>query len=186
MKPKPRNGFRSTLEARWAVFFEDLGVDVEYESRLFAVPGEPWYLPDFWIGQLEAYVEIKPSLTAFYDPTTEEFSKAQVVANQGERLVVLSGLPRCPYPCSMPRGWWSFRGRALNNLGEDEPPALLIRPQAWQEVWGNAEVIEACLSLNRFGKLLVEPFVPPHGYQGDPHHAGLHRAMERSYALGKP
>lgn len=38
--------FRSRLEARWAVFFDTLGVPWEYEPEGFVVEGTP-YLPDF-------------------------------------------------------------------------------------------------------------------------------------------
>lgn len=38
--------FRSRTEARWAVFFTELGIDYEYESEGYDVDGR-WYLPDF-------------------------------------------------------------------------------------------------------------------------------------------
>ena len=38
--------FRSRLEARWAVFFTDLGLKWEYEPEGFQLPSG-WYLPDF-------------------------------------------------------------------------------------------------------------------------------------------
>lgn len=38
--------FRSRLEARWAVFFDQLGVRWEYEPEGYRVNGRP-YLPDF-------------------------------------------------------------------------------------------------------------------------------------------
>lgn len=39
--------FRSRLEARWAVFFDALGVDWEYEPEGFELPSGRRYLPDF-------------------------------------------------------------------------------------------------------------------------------------------
>lgn len=39
--------FRSRLEARWAVFFNALGVDYEYEPEGFELPSGKKYLPDF-------------------------------------------------------------------------------------------------------------------------------------------
>lgn len=39
--------FRSRLEARWAVFFDALGVDYEYEPEGFNLPNGGRYLPDF-------------------------------------------------------------------------------------------------------------------------------------------
>lgn len=39
--------FRSRLEARWAVFFDTLGVEYEYEPEGFMLPSGKCYLPDF-------------------------------------------------------------------------------------------------------------------------------------------
>lgn len=39
--------FRSRLEARWAVFFDALGVEYEYEPEGFTLPSGEKYLPDF-------------------------------------------------------------------------------------------------------------------------------------------
>lgn len=41
--------FRSRLEARWAVFFDELGVQYEYEPEGFEMPSGNRYLPDFKI-----------------------------------------------------------------------------------------------------------------------------------------
>lgn len=44
--------FRSRLEARWAVFFDNMGVPYEYEKEGFELDGEfetVRYLPDFWL-----------------------------------------------------------------------------------------------------------------------------------------
>jgi hypothetical protein len=52
--------FRSRLEARWAVFFDEIGLKWEYEKEGFDVDGK-WYLPDFYLPFIDAYVEIKPT-----------------------------------------------------------------------------------------------------------------------------
>lgn len=39
--------FRSRLEARWAVFFDTLGIRYEYEPEGFELDDGTWYLPDF-------------------------------------------------------------------------------------------------------------------------------------------
>jgi hypothetical protein len=51
--------FRSRLEARWAVFFDALGVPYEYEKEGFDLGKTGWYLPDFWLPGLGYWVEIK-------------------------------------------------------------------------------------------------------------------------------
>lgn len=50
--------FRSRLEARWAVFFNELGIKYEYEKEGYELPSGR-YLPDFWLPELDIYVEIK-------------------------------------------------------------------------------------------------------------------------------
>lgn len=50
--------FRSRLEARWAVFFDTLGVKWEYEKEGYDLDGV-WYLPDFWLPEQECWFEVK-------------------------------------------------------------------------------------------------------------------------------
>jgi len=52
--------FRSRLEARWAVFFDTLGVPYEYEPEGFELRGGNRYLPDFWLPTCDCWLEIKP------------------------------------------------------------------------------------------------------------------------------
>jgi hypothetical protein len=51
--------FRSRLEARWAVFLDALGVRWLYEHEGYDLDGL-WYLPDFWLPDLECWLEVKP------------------------------------------------------------------------------------------------------------------------------
>ena len=48
--------FRSRLEARWAVFFDALGIEWTYEPNVDGAPAG--YLPDFDLGHF--YFEVKP------------------------------------------------------------------------------------------------------------------------------
>lgn len=58
--------FRSRLEARWAVFFETLGVAYQYESQGYLLGDEKRpYLPDFWLPGIGAWVEVKGEMAAF-------------------------------------------------------------------------------------------------------------------------
>lgn len=50
--------FRSRLEARWAVFFDSLDVEWEYEKEGFDL-GTERYLPDFWLPTQNVWIEIK-------------------------------------------------------------------------------------------------------------------------------
>lgn len=51
--------FRSRLEARWAVFFDTLGIRWEYEKEGYDLGEAGWYLPDFWLPRPQCFVEIK-------------------------------------------------------------------------------------------------------------------------------
>lgn len=64
--------FRSRLEARWAVTFDKLGFEWEYEPQGFTVGNrlnleglpDTWnYLPDFWLPQHRVWVEVKGELS---------------------------------------------------------------------------------------------------------------------------
>jgi len=50
--------FRSRLEARWAVFFDALGIPWEYEKEGFELLSGR-YLPDFYLTEDKLWVEIK-------------------------------------------------------------------------------------------------------------------------------
>ena len=50
--------FRSRLEARWAVFFDALGVPWEYEKEGYRLPSG-LYLPDFWLPKQACWIEVK-------------------------------------------------------------------------------------------------------------------------------
>lgn len=56
--------FRSRLEARWAVFFDELGVRYEYEPEGYNLHYMGYYLPDFALfdNEKKYLVEIKPAL----------------------------------------------------------------------------------------------------------------------------
>jgi hypothetical protein len=62
--------FRSRLEARWAVFMDALHVPYAYEPEAYDLDGL-FYLLDFWLPRLKAFLEIKPA-----EPTAEEQEKA--------------------------------------------------------------------------------------------------------------
>jgi hypothetical protein len=73
--------FRSRLEARWAVFFDALGVPYEYEKEGYEFNGVR-YLPDFWLPAQDCWVEIKGP-----PPSREEGNKAWFLATVTEKPV---------------------------------------------------------------------------------------------------
>lgn len=51
--------FRSRTEARWAIFFDAVGVSYQYEPEGFDLGEHGCYLPDFRIPSVNAWIEIK-------------------------------------------------------------------------------------------------------------------------------
>lgn len=96
--------FRSRLEARWAVFFDTLRIPYEYEKEGYTLPpieeSDPWYvghpfgtlryLPDFWLPNQQAWIEIKPS-----SPSVEEIVRAHrlAIATQHDAYIFGGPLP---------------------------------------------------------------------------------------------
>jgi hypothetical protein len=82
---------KSRLEARWAMFFDALGVSWKYEPDLFLLPSGK-YLPDFrlqWASGHALWVEVKPTeevLTARDKARYKDFAESRV-------LLLLDGPP---------------------------------------------------------------------------------------------
>jgi hypothetical protein len=89
--------FRSRLEARWAVFFDAIGWQWEYEPEGFDLGEGDFYLPDFRLicAEENLWVEIKAK-----EPNELEWRKAWKLAEQSQTRVVFGvGLPD-PYEIS--------------------------------------------------------------------------------------
>jgi hypothetical protein len=81
--------FRSRLEARWAVFFDALGVPWEYEKQGFDLGGF-YYLPDFWLPDQRCWVEIKG------EDGTDANEGARRLADAGHTVYLFIG--SIPFP----------------------------------------------------------------------------------------
>ena len=83
--------FRSRLEARWAVFFDMIGLKYEYEVEGFEMNGIR-YLPDFYIPSLDRWFEIKAKPLSEYEmKKCEEFCFNK--DNENIKFSVLVGSP---------------------------------------------------------------------------------------------
>lgn len=83
--------FRSRTEARWAVFFDTIGLQWHYETEGYELGlSKTWYLPDFYMPTWDKYVEIK----SLNQPTVEEIKKAALlVQHSGKPVLMLIGQP---------------------------------------------------------------------------------------------
>lgn len=89
--------FRSRLEARWAVFFDELEMDWEYEPQGFelSLPRKRIkYLPDFWLENPGQWVEVKGWLDT--DGMQRLWDIASVLARcaEGNDMVIFGDIPR--------------------------------------------------------------------------------------------
>lgn len=66
--PTTYNGvtYRSRLEARWAVFFNELNIKHIYEYEGFSLQKNEYYLPDFYLPYYGIYCEVKPTFNEVY------------------------------------------------------------------------------------------------------------------------
>ena len=102
--------FRSRLEARWAVFFDAIGVRWEYEKEGYDLDGV-YYLPDFYLPEWDCWIEIKGE-----DPISEKwwtYNDPRLIKFSEEKLlIVFFGLPGDNYgrwygvdSCDSGGGW---------------------------------------------------------------------------------
>lgn len=82
--------FRSRLEARWAVFFDEIDLEWMYEPEGVKLSDGSYYLPDFYFPELKKYGEVKPYLdnSNVKDPRWLTF-----IHDLKTTLLILRGVP---------------------------------------------------------------------------------------------
>ena len=84
--------FRSRLEARWAVAFDAMGLEWEYEPEGFVLSDGTYYLPDFRIklvGYEPIWFEVKGEMFTF-----DEWKKCVMLGESlKQRVLLASGQP---------------------------------------------------------------------------------------------
>lgn len=82
--------FRSRLEARWAIYFEEMGWDdYLYEPQGFALENGDKYLPDFYLPNFKTFVEVKFDVLDEFD-----FDKARLLVKATRiPLIILDSDP---------------------------------------------------------------------------------------------
>lgn len=122
--------FRSRLEARWAVFFDALGIEWEYEHEGYDLGALGWYLPDFWLPNLGFYLEVKGP-----KPTEKELAKCEALRDGDIAIALFHGVPGAhhgyfwchacddsgggPYDSEDGVRWITFQGKyCLQALGD--------------------------------------------------------------------
>lgn len=80
--------FRSRTEARWAIWFDELNIKWDYEIEGFELPDGKRYLPDFWLPEMDVFVEIKPSSPLSFN----DFMKL-IQFGELKNLIIIFGVP---------------------------------------------------------------------------------------------
>lgn len=83
--------FRSRLEARWAVFFNAIGIPFRYELQGYNLDGIK-YLPDFYLPDIGQYFEVKP-----FPVTEREYAVMCALCTESKRSVIVA--EGDPYLC---------------------------------------------------------------------------------------
>ncbi|MBF6458340.1 hypothetical protein IU433_04690 [Nocardia puris] len=105
--------FRSRLEARWAVFFDVLGIRWEYEPDGYVIGGTP-YLPDFKLlhpNEEETFAEVKGGNVDMFEGDHVRLCRG--LANlTGHPVILLTGEPalrlfNCVAPGMDERSFWA-------------------------------------------------------------------------------
>ena len=130
--------FRSRLEARWAVFFDAIGAEWEYEPEGYRLPDGTMYLPDFLLknvrgrGAENIYVEVKGVLTKDDLHKIEMFTdpKQQGYPDGNHPIIIFGQIPDCraipahyvPYLNRYVGPWWEIANvMAFQIVGEINP-----------------------------------------------------------------
>lgn len=82
--------FRSRTEARWAVFFDAMGITYLYEHEDVVLPNGRRYLPDFYLPKFDrgAYCEVKGEFTA-----DEKILCYELAKHTQKCVILLEGVP---------------------------------------------------------------------------------------------
>lgn len=141
--------YRSRLEARWAAFFDRLGIEHEYEPFDLGK-----WSPDFLLPEWNVLVEVKP-ITEFDHVTFHKMWTACAERSllEGDdaavrAILVLGVAPRFLDRCYCQVGWWAQRADAaeialLCWMADPDEPRLnvdiaAVHDEGWFTIGGDA------------------------------------------------
>jgi hypothetical protein len=122
--------FRSRLEARWAVFFDALGIAWEYEKEGYKLPNGECYLPDFWLPEMRVHGENPLTWARYNKPGVwVEIKGEEATAQEKQRCEQLSGLTQMPVVLFM-------KGLPHKSYVENSGYGLLFHPEQEDNIVG--------------------------------------------------
>ena len=168
--------FRSRLEARWAVFFDALGIKYEYEKEGYEKDGI-CYLPDFALPNMylrgkkfkNIFVEIKPKA---HELTEDESKKIAVAIDEDNALILFCGPPEIIYEMGGEQYEW-IKGSDVEYPGHDKD----IPDHLW---WDNYMILCKCYECGTFKFEFMESnymYCPICSKQCDEDHPDIQKAV---------
>lgn len=85
--------FRSRLEAKWAVFFDQMGIVYEYEPQGYVLEDGHCYLPDFYLPGYKMFVEIKPFSIGYEDILKAKIKAERIAISLNKYFLLCYGDP---------------------------------------------------------------------------------------------
>jgi hypothetical protein len=113
--------FQSTLEAKWAVFFDTLGISFECKKEVFVYDDQP-YCPTFWLPEQKCWVDVRAERSG-----NEVDARAMKLASVTRQLVYLFfGEVPLPEPTD-------GKGECIDAYFWDEDEVRYDKPYWWCE-----------------------------------------------------
>lgn len=107
--------YKSRLEARWAIFFDEYGIEFVYEPHRLLFEDDMVYVPDFFLPDLFTWFEVKG------DPTIDAQKKPRLlwekVGPKDQRVVIGLGEGQVSVPYRLDDGVVSYDGAVVKCAG---------------------------------------------------------------------
>jgi hypothetical protein len=157
--------FRSRLEARWAVFFDAVGIKYRYEAEGYEFSDGSRYLPDFDLPDLGIWVEVKgtglPDAMPLLETAAVELPgrNTRVHKYHEVKLMLLGDVPSArhekpTHPVITEYGYWTFCEFSTTGRFDDS---------GQYKGWG---LIPTGIDWTLDSDLLYEVDQPPVGWEG--------------------
>lgn len=156
--------FRSRTEARWALFFDLCGIKYIYEYEGYELDSG-YYLPDFYLPDLDCFFEVKPDLSSIVKNDKLELLKKARSLQEFTRapVYVAFGVPEPRANIIMVyknfcHGWEDLPESDCGCLGCSSSFGFITQNRRLDEIFDFAfcsygEGIDDCLGHSRFGRV---------------------------------
>lgn len=161
--------FRSRLEARWAVFFDALEMRYTYEPEGFHIGKGVMYLPDFYLPDLDTWIEIKPQLPDVfmdgYYTLNDDLNKFILFSEEkyGHHYMIC-GTPGLPEIATKNHQWVLMDGYVALGLARlKDCPLVTLNSFAYTQGGKNLDIWPVYLNMTKIenGKYFCEsPHLP--------------------------